>query len=490
MSAPTTSIRPCWWLASRAQLPQASTRPSFGRTVPAAHVSSTTRRLAGKKRSKPSSPSSSGEAPKLMGATLYDQLFGGIPTTSSSTPPKHARDDEGGGLDDGLDGEAIPDWDKEFMKAMKEVRKPLGPDVLPGDELKPYLDEDVQKDHEPQETAAQKSERDALKVMVMHHMPRSLIESDFYRYASQGRHVAGWAGGIVKVVQSISPVTREPRGQYFVFFDAEDPAKAYKENLGRLPRLDEEEAAAAKRTQNKASKPGPSSSSGTENGDTNDANAGEAGSAAASDPPTFPTLAYTTSPTLLSTSHLISLITQHLPLPPSSSPSAASPSPSSLIPRPLLAGTTNSLPHGVLEYAKEGGAALPKGSPVLLRLTGSKLTVDTMLRAIQEDGRERNLPWRLIEDRPDDAAWPRPVQTVRAGSGRIGFGELGEPASEAGKGREGDRSGEAVQYGYTRFIVTLADMGEARRFARVWNQKEMLDERTERMVRVNAAVIW
>ncbi|KAL1840569.1 hypothetical protein VTJ49DRAFT_301 [Mycothermus thermophilus] len=367
----------------------------------------------------------------------------------------------------------MPDWDKEFMKAMEEVKKPLSPTVLPEDELKPYLDKHVQPSEESEETAAQKAERNALKVMVMHHMPRSLIESDFYRYASQGKHVAGWAGGIVKVVQSVSPVTREPRGQYFVFFDTENHAKAYRENLGQLPRLDEDEEAAAKRAQKRASK------------------SGETNSTSTSEPFTFPTLAYTTPPILLSTSHLISLISHHLPLhpSPSTSPSpasaSASPSPSTLTPRPFLSGTTNTLPHGLLEYAKEGGAALPKGAPVLLRLTGSKLTVEAMVRAIEEDGIERNLRWRLIENRPGTAGWPRPVQTVRAGSGRIGFGEFDEYNS---KGEE-DGNGEA-QYGYTRFVVTLVDMGEARRFARTWNQREMVDERTERVVRVHAAELW
>ncbi|KAL2200476.1 hypothetical protein P885DRAFT_66158 [Corynascus similis CBS 632.67] len=74
-------------------------------------------------------------------------------------------------------------------------------------------------------------------VLILSSMSRSLVESDFYRWAPQGRHVAGWAGGISKVVQAITTTTREPRGQYFLFFDTRSAAEACEVQLNRVYEL-------------------------------------------------------------------------------------------------------------------------------------------------------------------------------------------------------------------------------------------------------------
>jgi hypothetical protein len=130
---------------------------------------------------------------------------------------------------------------------------------------------------------------------------------------------------------------------------------------------------------------------------------------------------------------------------------------------------------------------------VLLHLTGSTLPVHLLQKAIDADGAARNLPWRLlaVEDNSSDTDsdsnssrqqhLPRPIQTVRAGSGRIEWGEVAE--MEAG-GRELPR------YGYSRFVVAFAEAAEARRFARTWHRREVVDERTERVVVVDATALW
>ncbi|KAH6635401.1 hypothetical protein B0J18DRAFT_487484 [Chaetomium sp. MPI-SDFR-AT-0129] len=68
-------------------------------------------------------------------------------------------------------------------------------------------------------------------VVILTSASRSLSESDLYRWAAQGQHMAGWAGGISRTLQAISFNTRTLRGQYFVFFDTWDAARGYAARL-------------------------------------------------------------------------------------------------------------------------------------------------------------------------------------------------------------------------------------------------------------------
>jgi hypothetical protein len=280
--------------------------------------------------------------------------------------------------------------------------------------------------------------KDDKKILVMPHMSRSLAESDFYRYAPQGRHVAGWAGGIVKVVQSVSPVTREPRGQYFIFFDSASAAKAY------LNTLD-------------------GSMHQTQTG---------------SPPP----LETPSPPKLLSDVELASFMGSGAPTKQSSS----SPPPPEAPPPPRVRPLADSsiIPYALGAYIT--GRFQPKGFPVLVRLAGSKITVDAMTAAVEADGAARNLPWRLVESRPSVAHWPRQVQSLRAGSGKISLGvyELYDEEDRY------DKTPQSVGYGYTRFVITFADAAEARRFARTWSRREMVDDRTARTMLVNTTALW
>ncbi|KAL2159910.1 hypothetical protein VTH06DRAFT_2043, partial [Thermothelomyces fergusii] len=45
-------------------------------------------------------------------------------------------------------------------------------------------------------------------------------------------------------------------------------------------------------------------------------------------------------------------------------------------------------------------------------------------------------------------------------------------------------------YGYSRFVITFADAAEGRRFARAWHRRELWDERTNRVMTVNATALW
>lgn len=65
--------------------------------------------------------------------------------------------------------------------------------VLPlGDELRAWFENAVEEEKKSKDPDA------GATVLVLNNASRSLVESDFYRLAPQGKHVEGWAGGITK----------------------------------------------------------------------------------------------------------------------------------------------------------------------------------------------------------------------------------------------------------------------------------------------------
>lgn len=84
----------------------------------------------------------------------------------------------------------------------------------------------------PNAHAALRKEKEGIgggngRVLVLESASRYLAESDFYRLASQGQHVDGWVHGITKVIQARSPITLQPQGKYFLFFNKPASAQAY-----------------------------------------------------------------------------------------------------------------------------------------------------------------------------------------------------------------------------------------------------------------------
>ncbi|KAK7743125.1 hypothetical protein SLS53_004210 [Cytospora paraplurivora] len=74
-------------------------------------------------------------------------------------------------------------------------------------------------------------------VVVISGTSPSLIETDFFRIAPEGKHVEGWAGGLVKVVQARDSITFEPLGQYYLMFHSRPSALAYVDEVKRLHTL-------------------------------------------------------------------------------------------------------------------------------------------------------------------------------------------------------------------------------------------------------------
>lgn len=253
-------------------------------------------------------------------------------------------------------------------------------------------------------------------------LPPSLLDTDFQRLASPGHHVDGWTGGLVKVLPSLHPSTKDHQGQYFLFFDTLLAARSYADNLLNSA------------TTSNPSNPSPLTLL----------------------PPSLPRPRIH----ILSSTHLKSLLRRFYP-----PPGAARP-PSNLAPRP------ENLHASVFHPERDDALA----ARVRVRLIGSRITAATLRAAIARDGRERGLPWGVVEGGEGVAAL--------AGSGA--WVERGMFA--AGPGVEGG-VGSKVR-AYDRFVVTFEEAGEARRFVRGWHGREMLDRRNERVMGVEVLGLW
>ncbi|KAL2175735.1 uncharacterized protein P884DRAFT_227867 [Thermothelomyces heterothallicus CBS 202.75] len=185
----------------------------------------------------PSKPSASSSA------SLYDKLFPsrpGPPTTAKH--PRSSRPSAGA-------AQSLKSSDEDALHPPRPGLGAGGDDGREvdvshvGDELRAWLEDaaaaaaaSVARGQRARDRAESRGEK---TVLVLCSLSRSLAESDFYRWAPQGRHVAGWAGGISKVVQAVSATTREPRGQYFLFFDTRSAAEACAAQLDRVYDLTE-----------------------------------------------------------------------------------------------------------------------------------------------------------------------------------------------------------------------------------------------------------
>lgn len=250
-------------------------------------------------------------------------------------------------------------------------------------------------------------------------LPPSLLDTDFQRLASPGHHVDGWTGGLVKVLPSLHPQTKDHQGQYFLFFDTLLAARSYADNLLNSA------------TTSNPSNPSPLTLL----------------------PPSLPRPRIH----ILSSTYLKSLLRRFYPPP---STAGGAPRPPNLAPRP------ENLHASVFHPERDDALA----ARVRVRLIGSRITAATLRAAIARDGRERGLPWGVVEGEEGVAALAGSGAWVERGLFSAG------PGVEGGVGRK--------VRAFDRFVVTFEEAGEARRFVRGWHGREMLDRRNERVMGV------
>ncbi|KAI1638516.1 hypothetical protein F4809DRAFT_599437 [Biscogniauxia mediterranea] len=323
----------------------------------------------------------------------------------------------------------------------------------------------------------------AKSMLILTAASKYLLESDFLRLGRKGKHVEGWVAGIIKVIQARDPDTLEPLGHYFILFDHPSAARAYKEEVERLWRLGKQHVPGAhhRKDSEKRQPLTPGAGIMTERGE-----------------------------------DVASLIRSFTLIPPSQR-------------YRLALGRDGDL--RAAERLDQGGSFVDQlarraGSRflVLLSVDGGRISVDTLRRAIEDDGAERHLPWRVRGHEDGDGAiadgvilpFGRSVVKARdqdyeenlreqgERAGGIGSDEEGAEGKGEGQGEDSSSPATAADEGggssssssstssssssddivhrehdrkyrrYPRFIVPFEDAAEAHRFVRSWHRREVL----------------
>lgn len=298
-------------------------------------------------------------------------------------------------------------------------------------------------------------------VLALSSASRSLVESDFYRLDAQGRHVDGWALSIYKVVQTRSPRTQEPMGEYYVFFHNSSAALDYRKDVLQRHNM----AAGEQRTE-----------------------------------------------------HGLPKVAQYTLLPHSAPPKLELYA-SQVLQKMLLSKANKD--KGEMALADKHALLLEHlrmrskhgdQKRVLVHVESGSLTTQVLRAAIDADGEARNLAWELMPPEGEtDVASIQPLQHTRH---EAKFSVQNEYTAEveaaaaaraaraaAVVGQEADvvvtqrqlqqaDDGTIVGNAYTRFLLSFKSLSESRRFARDWHKREILDRRTERMVTMNVTALW
>ncbi|KAI3329065.1 hypothetical protein HD806DRAFT_271468 [Xylariaceae sp. AK1471] len=294
----------------------------------------------------------------------------------------------------------------------------------------------------------------AKSMLVLSAASKHLLESDFLRLGARGKHVEGWVGGgILKVIQARDPDTLEPKGHYFILFDTHEAAIAYKDKLEHLWQLGKTYIPGAHHARSHMrQQPLPTGLRHTDQGE-----------------------------------DVAKLISSFTLVPPS---------------QRYHIQLSRMGPAKIAELYLEGGfvdqLAAVAGSRflVLIHLDGGRLTLDTLRRAIEDDGVRRNLAWRITD--LDNGILPFGKSILKAKdqsqvditSGP--FVDEGYPqgSKDNDSGYPGEASGS--DYGkdmvttiykaeenterhrqYPRFIIPFLDKAEAHRFVRNWHRREL-----------------
>ncbi|KAI0553683.1 hypothetical protein F4679DRAFT_432115 [Xylaria curta] len=320
-------------------------------------------------------------------------------------------------------------------------------------------------------------------MLILGAASKSLVESDFLRLGMKGKHVEGWVGGIIKVIQARDPDTLEPKGHYFILFDTHEAAVAYKDRLEHLWGL------------GKAYIPG-----------------AHHGRWHAMQQPLYKGLRRNRADE--DTGRLVRSFTL---VPPS---------------QRLNVQLSRASPERIAELYLEGGfvnrLAARAGSDflVLIRIDGGRLTLDTLRRAIDDDGARRNLAWRITDLdngilpfgksflRANDQAQAQAQAQAQLDStdAEVSSQDLQDEDTDHNGGENGNNSGKSTVNAiyeakgdserhrqYPRFIIPFMDEAEAYRFVQNWHRRELRlqmggggkDQPSWEETRtINATVLW
>ena len=317
-------------------------------------------------------------------------------------------------------------------------------------------------------------------MLILSGASKALLASDFVRLGVKGKHVEGWVGGILKVIQARDPDTLEPKGHYFILFDSHEAAAAYKDRVEYLWQLGKAHVPGAHHARtHMRQQPLPRGLWRTEHRE-----------------------------------DVAQLIRTFTLVPPS---------------QRLHITQSRTSPAKITQMYLEGGfvdqLAARAGSKflVLLRLDGGRLSVQTLRRAIKDDGKRRHLPWRITDLDKGILPFGKSVLkakyrvhvpeedfTTNTGAEEEGsnneimdekdYSEVtGQDPSTLNAAQEAEESNKKYRR-YPRFVIPFMDEAEAHRFVQNWHRRELKlrmggsgrrnDPTWEETRIINATVLW
>ncbi|KAI6093571.1 hypothetical protein F4821DRAFT_220922 [Hypoxylon rubiginosum] len=306
----------------------------------------------------------------------------------------------------------------------------------------------------------------AQSMLILSAASKQLLESDFVRLGRRGAHVEGWVAGIQRVVQARDPDTLSPLGHYFVLFDSDAAAAAYRDEVERLWQLARAPVPGARRKGRRV------------------VSAPEEGAAVRSFTLVPPSLRY----------HLRQAAGRN-------------------------GGRLDDFDLGGASFVDQLVARVGSKYLVLVTVDGGRMSVDTLRRAVEDDGVERHLPWRvkdlqngilpfgksvLKKHDVDSSSRDRDreieqnlLDQVNRAIGRKGD-EGDQDARDTGTNVDSTKTEDRKYRQYSRFIVPFTDGPEAHRFVRKWHRRQLTlrmnlgeDEASWEETRVfNTSVLW
>ncbi|KAI0380036.1 hypothetical protein F5Y04DRAFT_104730 [Hypomontagnella monticulosa] len=377
------------------------------------------------------------------------------PSQSPSPPPSHHDDgSKPKNNSSSLFAQLFPDETKQAHTQPngKLRRSPWSSEFLDEPPLLTEADEQLLDDEptesklngKPKSTTTDRPTSDtvplrAQSMLILSAASKHLLESDFIRLSPRSTHVEGWVQGLSRVIQARDPDTLQPLGHYFILFSSEAAAIAYRDEVERLWQLAKAHVPGAHHGR-EAQRRTPVPSGLKKIVDGRDV------------------AAAIRSFTLVAPSQRY-----HLELATGQSRDKI---------EDLDIGRTTFVDR----LARRAGSK----HLVLVAVDGARIAVDTLRQAIEEDGVERNLAWRVTDlengilpfgksvlKKHDKAALTLKESLLDQAAGAMGKRDIG------GEGDGKVNAADDKKYRrYPRFIVPFADNAEAHRFVRSWHRRQ------------------
>ncbi|KAI0852709.1 hypothetical protein F5Y00DRAFT_178613 [Daldinia vernicosa] len=392
----------------------------------------------------------------LHGSTTTSRPYPPPSSSSSSTSSQTNSDNNSNSQDDApkprrpsLFEQLFPDEAKALGK--NTTPKPSWASHLLDDPPQPSLDTDTDTDNDGDRKSSDVPLR-AKSMLILSAASKHLAESDFLRLGPQGAHIEDWVGGISRVIQARDPDTLQPLGHYFVLFDREAAAAAYCDEVERLWQL------------GKAHVPG--------------AHHKKKGSTPSVPPPPGLPSADGSGRDVAADLRAFTLV------PPS---------------QRYYLDVSSGFSRVRIEELDIGGVAFVDrladraGSKhmVLVSVDGGRISLDWLRQAIEEDGKDRNLPWRvtdlengilpfgksIIKQQDKDAndfeqvLRDQAARVTGSDDGVEGEGNV-EGEEEVIKSKQSSIVNDGGYRRYPRFIIPFTDNAEAHRFVRYWHRRQ------------------